>query len=148
MSWSQTYQSEDLYDQITILVGSAIRLLSGDAGIFVVSNNAFDPQSNTEYTLYRLNESAVIPLLLYIDKCRQPDWSCPLVVDTLPPALVKQLGVCDEDAEFNGDANRIKEQSTLERCSLYISDNAGSLGMLHYLRPPGASSCFEHSSES
>ena len=108
MSWSQTQQSEDLYDQITILIGSAIRLLSGDAGVFVVSNNAFDPQSNTEYTLYRLNESALMPLLFYIRESKQPDSRCPLVVDTLPPALVKQLGICDEDAELPGDAKRNK----------------------------------------
>ncbi|MGZ6368654.1 MAG: hypothetical protein ACXWPS_22200, partial [Ktedonobacteraceae bacterium] len=61
MSWPQTQQSEDLYDQITILIGSAIRLLSGDAGVFVVANNAFDPQSNTAYTLYRLSEPALMP---------------------------------------------------------------------------------------
>jgi hypothetical protein len=73
MSWPQTQQSEDLYDQITILVGSAIRLLSGDAGVFVVSNNAFDPQSNTEYTLYSLNESVLIPLLCYIRESKKPD---------------------------------------------------------------------------
>ena len=104
MSWPQTQQSEDLYDQITILIGSAIRLLSGDAGVFVVSNNAFDPQSNTEYTLYHLNESALTPLLLYIRESKQPDSRCPLVVDTLPSDLVKQLGVCDEDAELSGEA--------------------------------------------
>ena len=63
MSWSQTRQSEDLYDQITILVGSAIRLLCGEAGVFVVSNEAFDPQSNTEYTLYQITEQASMLLL-------------------------------------------------------------------------------------
>src|SRR6266487_3688117 len=125
MSWSQTQQSEDLYDQITILVGSAIRLLSGDAGVFVVSNEAFDPQSNTEYTLYRLNESALMPLLLHIRKIKQPDSLCPLIVDSLPPTLVKQLGVCDEDAELLRDANGAKEQPVLECCSLFVSDHAG-----------------------
>ena len=100
MSWPQTQQSEDLYDQITILVGSAIRLLSGDAGVFVVSNEAFDPQSNTEYTLYRLTESALMPLLSHIRESKQPNSHCPLVIDTLPPTLVKQLGICDEDEEF------------------------------------------------
>ena len=103
MSWPQTQQSEDLYDQITILIGSAIRLLSGDAGVFVVSNNAFDPQSNTAYTLYRLSEAALMPLLLYLHESKQPDSRCPLVVETLPPTLVKQLGMCDEDAELPGD---------------------------------------------
>src|SRR5438067_9062551 len=148
MSWSQTQQSEDLYDQITILIGSAIKLLSGDVGVFVVSNNAFDPQSNTEYTLYRLGESALMPLLSYIRECKQPDTRCPLVVDTLPPDLVKQLGVCDEDVESPGDTKRTREQPALERCSLRISDHAGLLGVLHYMRPLGSSSCFEQSSES
>jgi len=148
MSWPQTQQSEDLYDQITILIGSAIRLLSGDAGVFVVSNNAFDPQSNTEYTLYHLNESALTPLLLYIRESKQPDSRCPLVVDTLPSDLVKQLGVCDEDAELPGEAKGTREQPALERCSLLISDHAGFLGVLHYLRSLGSSSCFEQSSES
>ena len=149
MSWPQTQQSEDLYDQITILIGSAIKLLSGDAGVFVVSNNAFDPQSNTEYTLYRLNESALMPLLSYIHESRQPDTCCPLVVDTLPHNLVKQLGMCDEeDVELAGDAKRTGEQPALEICSLRISDNAGLLGVLHYLRPRGSNSSFELSSES
>src|SRR5436309_5490924 len=148
MSLPQTQQSEDLYDQITIHVGSAIRLLCGDAGVFVVSNNAFDPQSNTEYTLYRLNESALMPLLFYTSESKQPDSSNPLVVETLPSALVKQLGVCVEDAVLPGDAKETGEQPALERCSLRISDQAGLLGVLHYLRPLGASSCFEQSSES
>jgi PAS domain S-box-containing protein len=148
MSWPQTQQSEDLYDQITILVGSAIRLLSGDAGVFVVSNKAFDPQSNAEYTLYRLNESDLKPLLSYISQSKQPDTNCPLVVDILPSPLVKQLGVCDEDAAFPEDAKGAREQPVFERCSLLVSDHAGSLGELHYLRPLGSRSCFEQSSES
>src|SRR5207302_7570791 len=100
MSWPQTQQSEDLYDQITILIGSAIRLLSGDAGVFIVSNNAFDPQSNTEYTLYRLDESALKPLLSFIGESRRPDSQCPLRVSPLPATLVKRLGVCNEDLEL------------------------------------------------
>jgi len=148
MSWPQTQQSEDLYDQITILVGSAIRLLSGDAGVFVVSNNAFDPQSNAEYTLYHLNESALEPLLFYIRESKQSDTSCPLAVDILPSTLVKKLGICDDDAVLPGDAKGVSELPAIECCSLHISDHAGSLGQLHYLRPLGSSSCFEHSSES
>jgi PAS domain S-box-containing protein len=148
MSWSQTQQSEDLYDQITILVGSAIRLLSGDAGVFVVSNEAFDPQSNTEYTLYRLTESALMPLLSHIRESKQPNSHCPLVIETLPPTLVKQLGICDEDEELLRDEEGAKEQPVLERCSLFVNDHAGLLGVLHYLRPPGSSSCFEQTDES
>src|SRR3974390_1850554 len=122
MSWPQMHQSEDLYDQITILVGSAIRLLSGDAGIFVVSKSAFDPQSNTEYTLYRLDESAAQPLLSCIEATSQPDAQCHLRVSPLPITLVEQLGVCDEDLELSGYTNVITERPALECCSLQISD--------------------------
>ncbi len=151
MSWSQTQQSEDLYDQITILVGSAIRLLSGDAGVFVVSKEAFDPQSNTEYTLYGLSKSASMLLLSYVCEGEQPDSQCPLVKDVVPPLLVNQLGICDDeagDAELIGDVNVAKEQPVLERCSLFVNDQAGLIGVLHYLRPAGASSCFEQPGES
>src|SRR5215467_6662521 len=137
MSWPQMHQSEDLYDQITILIGSAIRLLSGDAGVFVVSNNAFDPQSNTEYTLYRLDESALMPLLSYVRESWQPDSQCPLRVSLLPASLVKQLGVCDEDVELPAGTKAKGEQLALEFCSLQISDNAGLVGVLYYLRPLG-----------
>ena len=148
MSWPQMQQSEDLYDQITILVGSAIRLLSGDAGVFVVSNSAFDPQSNTEYTLYRLDGSALQPLLSYIETDSQPDTPCPLRVSQLPATLVEQLGVCDEDAELPGFTKAITGQRALECCSLQISDHAGVIGVLHYLRPLGSISCFEQSDKS
>jgi PAS domain S-box-containing protein len=148
MSWSQTQQSEDLYDQITILIGSAIRLLSGDAGVFVVSKEAFDPQSNTEYALYRLSESALMPLLSHISESEQPDTHCPLVIETIPSTLVKQLEMCDEDSDLLADLKGAKVQPILERCSLFVSDHAGVLGELHYLRPADSSSCFEHSDES
>jgi len=146
MSWSQTQQSEDLYDQITILVGSAIRLLSGDAGVFVVSNEAFDPQSNPKYTLYRLSEPAAMLLLSRVGEGVQPGSLCPLVKDTLSPLLMKQLGDCNEEAG-DVEGNEAKEQPVLERCSLFVNDQAGSLGVLHYLRPAGVSSCFEQPGE-
>src|SRR5215469_15386186 len=148
MSWPQMQQSEDLYDQITILVGSAIRLLSGDAGVFVVSNSAFDPQSNTEYTLYGLDDSALQPLLSYIETASQPDLKCPLRVSPLPEALVEQLGARDEDAELPGDTKVITKRPALECCSLQISDHAGVIGVLHYLRQLSSVSCFEQSDSS
>jgi PAS domain S-box-containing protein len=148
MSWSQTQQTGDLYDQITIIVGSAIQLLGGNAGVFVVSNEAFDPQSNTEYTLYRLSEQASMLLLAYIQLGKQPSSKCPLATDTLPSTLVKQLGVYDEDAGIYGDGNEVAEPPALERCSLFLSDQAGLLGVLHYVRPAGSSSCIEHPGES
>ena len=48
MPWSPTQLLEDLQNQMTILVGSAVRLLGGEFGVFVVSNEAFDPQSSEE----------------------------------------------------------------------------------------------------
>ena len=141
MSLSQTQQSQDLHDQITILTGSAIRLLAGDAGVFVVSNEAFDPQSSTEYTLYNLTESACVHLLAYIRERKQPTSGCPLVVDTLSAALVMQLGIADDAVEAD------EQPPEYERCSLFLYDHAGVLGMLHYVRPAGAYSCFEHPEE-
>jgi PAS domain S-box-containing protein len=134
MSWSQTQQIEDLYDQMSILVGSAIRLLCGEAGVFVTSDEAFDPQSNPEYTMYQLNESALSILLANV----HPTSEHPLVVSPLSPVLAAQVGLSD-DAD---------EERCVERCSLYIHDQAGALGILHYVRPAGAISCFEWSDES
>src|SRR6266700_4945963 len=133
MSWSQTIQTENLHDQMTILIGSAIRLLCGEAGVFVVSNEAFDPQSSHEYTLYRLNP-AVLPLLLKSieESGRRPNSTCILVRNKLSSKVVDLL--CqDEDVKLQ-DA---------EQCSLFVYDNAGELGVLHYLRPRGVRSCFE-----
>jgi len=144
MSWSQTQQSEDLCDQITILVGSAIRLLCGVAGVLVISNEAFDPQINIEYTLYGLSESTSELLLACIREGKQPSSSYPLVKDTIPSTLVKHLGICDEDAEELKD---VGERAVLERCSLFVSDRTGVLGVLHCLRPAGSSSCFEQHSK-
>src|SRR5579863_2669430 len=84
-------QSGDWYDHMTILVGSAIRLLCGEAGLFVVSNEAFDPQSSAEYTLYRLEATQLPTLLDYLRQVTQPNSSRIMVSETLPSALVKQL---------------------------------------------------------
>ncbi len=129
MSWSQTQQTEDLYDQMSILVGTAIRLLCGEAGVFVVSNEAFDPQSSSEYTMYQINESALPILLSNVS----PTSEHPLVITPLSLVLVAQMRLLDD-----GEAER-----EVERCSLYVHDQAGVLGILHYLRPAGTMSCFE-----
>src|SRR5947209_6287838 len=129
MSWSQTQQTEDLYDEISILVGSGIRLLCGEAGVFVISNEAFDPQSSPEYTMYQLNESALPILLSNVS----PTSEQPLVVSPLSPVLAAQIGLNDD----------MDEEAEVERCSLFVHDQAGALGILHYLRPVGAISCFE-----
>src|SRR5260370_35553640 len=62
-----------------------------------------------------------------------------------------QLVVCDEDAQNAGiwrDTKEAKEPPILERCSLFVNDHAGILGVLHYLRPAGSGSCFEQPVES
>ena len=133
MSWSQTLQTGNLHDQMTILTGSAIRLLLGEAGVFVVSNEAFDPQSSPEYILYRLSPSLLPVLLESIQHSgRQPNSSCILVRKVLSPMLVDDLS----------DNEEVRLQDA-ERCSLLVHDNAGVLGVLHFLRPLGVRSCFE-----
>lgn len=129
MSWSQTQQTEDLYDQMSILIGSGIRLLCGEAGVFVTSNEAFDPQSSPEYTMYQLNESALPILLANVS----PTLEHPLVVSPLSPVLAAEAGLLDDG----------EEEQDVERCSLFVHDQAGALGILHYVRPAGAISCFE-----
>src|SRR2546430_4706955 len=99
MSWSQTIQTENLHDQMTILIGSAIRLLCGEAGVFVVSNEAFDPQSSPEYTLYRLDPSSLSSLLASVQQGVQPNSSRLLVIDTLPPTLLEHLSLTDNQDE-------------------------------------------------
>ena len=84
MSWSQAQQYEDLHDQIIILVGSAIRLLCGEAGVFVISNEAFDPLSSAQYRVYRLSDAGCADLLIYIQERRPPDSAHPFVVDAVP----------------------------------------------------------------
>ena len=136
MSLSQVQQPEDLHDQIVILVGSAIRLLNGEAGVFVVSNEAFDPLSGAEYTAYRLSDAGCRFLLALARERAQPDRAHPLVVDEIGQEQMGQPDMLDMDVE---------EQSagTLQRCAMLVYDHAGVLGVLHYVRPAGACSCFE-----
>lgn len=136
VSLSQIRQFEDLHDQMIILVGSAIRLLCGEAGVFVVSNEAFDPQSSAEYTLYRLDESALPALLANAQEGLQPGSARPLVVSTVSPTLAVLL-------ELQDDEGSKEEWRDFERCSLFLQDHKGVLGVIHYLRPAGTYSCFE-----
>src|SRR2546425_7632279 len=138
LSLSQVQQSEDLHDQTTILIGSAIRLLCGEAGVFVVSNEAFDPQSSPEYTLYQLNTDALPLLLASVQDGIQPTSACPLVVSPLSPTLVARLGLFHD---YNGNLSEAR-LPPIERCSLRLQDHAGILGVIHYLRPAGAYYCF------
>src|SRR5260221_5164891 len=137
MSWSQTSQAGDLYDQMTILSGSAIRLLGGEAGTFVVSNEAFDPQSSSEYTLYRLDTSLLPSLLAGFQEGAQPNADQPLVVEPLSQGIREQLISAMSDGSEDLDLQKA------ERCSLLLSDHAGILGVLHCIRPTGVRSCFE-----
>src|SRR6266571_4049566 len=134
MSWSQTQQPKDLHDQLTVLIGSAIRLLGGEAGVFVVANEAFDPQSSEEYTLYGLSESALPILLASIQTGVQQGSARPLVVETVSPALLGQLRLCYDAGADDVGAQFIPPNQPIERCSLFVHDQAGVLGILHYLR--------------
>lgn len=137
MSWSQPQQGEDAHDQMTVLIGSAIQLLRGESGVFVVSNEVFDPQSSTEYTLYQLSKS-VLPLLLsYVQEGMQPNSLHPLVVETLTLELALQLGLAADVVRAHG----------VEYCSLALYDEAGPVGMIHFLRLATLRSCFERTSD-
>ncbi|HEU0001759.1 MAG TPA: PAS domain-containing protein, partial [Ktedonobacteraceae bacterium] len=140
MSLSQVQQPEDLHDQIVILVGSAVRLLSGEAGVFVVADEAFDPLSSAEYSAYRLSDAGCAFLLAFAQGRVQPDRLHPLVVEEMPREAVEQLGLLDVDVE---------EQSLvmLQRCTMLVYDHAGVLGLLHYVRRCGAHSCFERAAD-
>ncbi|WP_201365950.1 sensor histidine kinase [Dictyobacter formicarum] len=133
MSWFQPQHVEDPLDQMTVLVGRAIQLLRGESGVFVVSNEAFDPQSSAEYTLYHLNKAAVPFLLAYVQESMQPNTLHPLVVETIPPELARQLGLAEEVVEGQG----------VECGSLALYDEAGPLGTLYFLRLATLRSCFE-----
>ena len=136
MAWSLVQQSEDLHDQLTILVGSALRLLSAERGVFVVSNEAFDPQSSSEYVLYQLPEEELPPFLDIAQEGVQPTSQRPLVIGAFPAFSSKQLSVSN------------RELSAFERCSLFLSDPAGPLGLLHGMRIAGRRSCFEQDGSS
>ncbi len=136
MFLSQVQQPEDLHDQIVILVGSAIRLLNGEAGVFVVANEAFDPLSSAEYTTYRLSDAGCRFMLSLAQRGVQPDRTYPLVVDAITHGQGDIPDMLDMDAEE-------QPVGTLQRCAMLVYDHAGVLGTLHYVRPTGARSCFE-----
>lgn len=161
MSWPQKQQSGDWYDRMTVLVGSAIRLLCGEAGVFVVANEAFDPQSSPEYVYYRVPEPVLPLLLASAMEGIQPSSAYPMVTNPLPlPGLLAvQLGLYDADTydarngeraegvevtEDTGEGARTEVLSQrFELCSLFVHDPVGMLGYLHFVRPVGVSSCFE-----
>lgn len=142
MSWSQIRSAGDLSDQMTLLIGSAVRLLCGEAGVFVVSNEAFDPQSSEEYTVYRLNEAMLPTFFASIVGGVQPNSARLLVAETLSPFVAAQL------LPYDGEVNGRGERREIERCSLFVHDAAGMPGVLHFLRPAGMRSCFEQGDES
>jgi len=132
MSLSQQSRSEESYDQIIILVGSAVRLLGGLAGVFVLANAAFDPQSSSEYTLYGLHEEEAALFLNSLRERPRPGPAHPLVVDAIAPTPSARLESVRALLDDEG------EPPELERCSLFISDPAGPLGVLHCLRRAGS----------
>jgi len=133
MFWSQPQQSEDTHDLMTSLIGSAVQVLRGDAGIFVVSNEAFDPQSSSEYILYRIDEAVLLPLLAHVQDGMQPNSAHPLLFEALPPDLISQLNIASE----------VVEQQGLEYGSLAVYDREGPLGVLYFLRAATTRSCLE-----
>ncbi|GAC1370786.1 MAG: hypothetical protein NVSMB44_38050 [Ktedonobacteraceae bacterium] len=120
-----------------VLVGSAIQLLCGESGVFVVSNEAFDPQSSAEYTLYHMSKAALPLLMSYAQEGMQPNTLHPLVVEPLAPETARLLGVAEEVIERHG----------VEYCSLALYDGIGPLGALHFLRQASQRSCFERQGE-
>ncbi len=150
MSLSLVLQSENLYTQMTILIGSAIRLLHGEWGVFVVSNEAFDPQSSTEYIPYRLDEATLPLFVAQMQLGLQPNFQQPLLVEPVPSAQLTHLhlGLELEGTNVYGKHEEQDEQAskvqTYERCALYIYDQAGPLGILYIVRPAAMRSCFEH----
>lgn len=132
MSWSQTHPAGDLSEHMGILVGGAVQLLGGQAGVFVLANAAFDPQSSSEYTFYRLGEEEAALLLESIRERTLPGPARPLVVDVLPPERAARF----YDRPGPGAETAAEEILALERRSLFVSDAGGELGILHYLCPP------------
>ncbi|GHO44104.1 sensor histidine kinase [Ktedonospora formicarum] len=133
MSRSQTYQSEDMHDQLTILVGSAIQLLGSDAGVLVIATEAFDPQSNNDYVVYRLGQEGLAKLLQRGQEGLQPTSRHPLVIEIIEPEWASQILPQVDNAPTR----------ELECCSLAIFDTAGPVGTLYFLRTVGERSCFE-----
>src|SRR5579884_306399 len=150
MSWSQKQQTGDWYDQMTVLIGSAIRLLCGEAGVFVVANEAFDPQSSPEYVSYRVPEPALPLLLAAVSEGTRPSSAHPLAINPLPPAglLTVLPGLYDTDmeqaqgdeaTEAEGGAQEVGDvvhgeivRQQFELCSLFVHDPVGMLGYLHF----------------
>ncbi|MBX5456846.1 MAG: PAS domain S-box protein [Thermogemmatispora sp.] len=162
MSRSLMQHFKDLHGQLVILIGSAIRLLGGEAGLFVVANEAFDPQSSEEYTVYQINEAAVASLLEHIQRGSLPTPARPFVVERLPPSLLDELDLFADFIGPDADPESLTSQARsgqrldssspgqrrqtreYERCSLILHDQSGLVGTLHYLRPAESSSCLEN----
>lgn len=132
MSWSQIHHSEDLFNQITILVGSAVRLLGGLAGVFVLANAAFDPQSSSEYTHYQLSADETALLLGSMREHAQPGPACPWVRERLPAELVAQFQIVQLHGATDEAAGDVPD---LECYAVFVADPAGALGVLHCVRP-------------
>lgn len=135
MSWSQAQQYQNVEQQLTILIGSAVRLLGGECGVFVVSNEAFDPQSSAEYVAYRLEDDALTDFLAQVQHGPQPGFQQPLATEPVSAQLITFAGLDDTQDKTHD----------YERCSVYLYDQQGPLGTLHVLRSAGTFSCIESS---
>jgi PAS domain S-box-containing protein len=131
MSWPHIHHSEDLFDQITILVGSAVRLLGGLAGVFVLANAAFDPQSSSEYTHYQLSAEEATWLLASMRERVQPGPALPWVCEKLSSERTAQFHIFQS---LNITEESTRALPTFECCSVFVSDPAGALGVLHCVR--------------
>ncbi len=145
MSLSLVLQSENLYTQMTILIGSATRLLHGEWGVFVVANEAFDPQSSTEYIPYRLDEATLPLFVTQMQVGTQPGFQQPLLVEPLSGAQLARMGLGLEVEASNHIEHEAESTGPYEyeRCALSIYDQAGPLGILYVVRPAALHSCFE-----
>ncbi|MDQ6659340.1 MAG: ATP-binding protein, partial [Chloroflexota bacterium] len=128
------------------LIGSAIRLLCGETGVFVLFHEGFDLQSDTEYIPipYHLDGAACSSFLASLQGRVQPTADHLLVVDMFPSDVAKQPGL-ENSYERTGDTDELAQ--VLERCSLFLHDGEGNVGILHCLRPAGQRSCFEQTEE-
>ncbi len=135
---SQSRFGSKASERLSSLIGSAIELLGGDAGVFVLSNEAFDPQSNSEYVLYRIQKEVLPSLLACVQESLVPNSLHPLVLESLAPDLACRLGIMPEVVERQG----------VECGSLAVYDHQGPLGVLHFLRVAGVVSCLEQAKES
>ncbi len=139
MSWSRVQQLVDSADQLALLIGSAVRLLGGEAGIFIVSNEVFDPQSMLEYTEYipiAINQSLFLDLA---QRMPRPDSQHLMVRERLDQDLVSRLGLCYDEMDV--------QNTVFDLCAAFIADPVGIVGFLYFIHPASRDTWLESRSE-